>query len=80
MKTPLHSVYSVLSVVRRFFNHRLHRLHGVGTAARIQEPKPLLHSVYSVHSVVQIFNHRMHRMHGVGAAALIQELNEGLMA
>ena len=37
MKTPLHSVYSVLSVVRRIFNHGLHRMHGVGAAALVHE-------------------------------------------
>jgi hypothetical protein len=72
IQTPLHSVYSVHSVVREFFNHGLHRMHGWDAPALIQEPKSPLHSVLSV---VQIFNHGLHRMHRWGAPALIQELD-----
>jgi len=81
MQIPLHSVYSVLSVVKRIFNPEVHRMHGVGLMRTsfpaqgglgIKHVSPtdmqiLLHSVYSVLSVVRrIFNHGVHRMHRVG--------------
>lgn len=83
MHNPLHSVYSVLSVVRRNFNHGLHRRHGGGAAALSNHIHTPLHSVYSVLSVVRrFFNHGLHGMHGLGkgAAALIDEINGELVA
>ena len=38
-QTPLHSVYSVHSVARRFLNHGLHRMHGLGAGTQILKPK-----------------------------------------
>ena len=41
-------------------------MHSWRAAAPIKNPKIPLHSVYSVHSVVENLNHGLHRMHGVG--------------
>ena len=58
-------LYSVLSVVRRFFNHGLH---GLGAASLSNCIYPPLYSVYSVLSVVRRFFN--HGLHGLGAASL----------
>ena len=64
---PLHSVYSVHSVVKKW-NHGLHRMlrKGEAVASCSSCTHSALHSVYSVLSVVKNWNHGLHRMLGVG--------------
>ena len=66
---------SVLSVVRRIFNHREHGMHGLGAAALPNNIHSPLHSVNSVLSVVRrFFNHRVHGTHG-----LVGEVHRAIM-
>ena len=67
MQNPLHSVYSVHSVVNEFFNHRMHRIHRFfgGRELLMFGPGGL---------------GKRHQLFGEQMDSVIEELNGGLVA